>query len=180
MATDFATAPAFGVQPTHHYQLYGQGTGYSPINSATATPSNVSPTSTHTATTLSQLHLQSRQLRPPKTPLYVPAVLRPTEKPVRHSPPKHGGRSHLEGDALGDIRSRHGPNGSIGSTISRIVSDEWNDDALGAVTGPPTRNHWKVRSLFFSTLHNFRSAPSPFVLWSHTFAPHSVSFIVDA
>lgn len=153
MATDFATAPAFAAHPAPHYQLYGQGTGYSPINSATATPSNVSPTSTHTATTLSQLHLQSRQLRPPKTPLYVPAVLRPTEKPVRHSPPKSAGPSGLEGDGPAGIR-RHATNGSIGSTISRIVSDEWNE-VLGAVTGPPTRNHWKVRSPFPSRLRCF-------------------------
>lgn len=54
-------------------------TVYSP-SSSTTTTTTTSPVSAH-------LPLQSRQLRPSKAPLYVPAALRPTERPQRHSPP---------------------------------------------------------------------------------------------
>jgi hypothetical protein len=29
--------------------------------------------------------------------------------------------------------------------LSRIVTEEWNEEVLGPVTGVPSRNHWKVR-----------------------------------
>lgn len=31
--------------------------------------------------------------------------------------------------------------------LSRIVTEEWNDEMLGRVTGAPSRNHWKVSTL---------------------------------
>lgn len=38
--------------------------------------------------------------------------------------------------------------------MARVVTDEWNDECLGDVTGLPTRDHWKVCSVlsFFLSL----------------------------
>ena len=59
----------------------------SPTDSATTTPHNISPTSPRMETYMKyQVPSHVRQLRPPKSPLYVPAALRPTERPVRQSP----------------------------------------------------------------------------------------------
>ncbi|OJJ45834.1 hypothetical protein ASPZODRAFT_133698 [Penicilliopsis zonata CBS 506.65] len=75
MATQVQTFPA-----SQQIAIYGHP---SPTNSANTTANNspTSPQLTHA------LPLQSRQLRPPKAPLYVPAALRPTERPQRTSPP---------------------------------------------------------------------------------------------
>src|SRR3954454_15908334 len=81
MATDFAMpVQQFTASPTQYSLFNSQQT--SPINSATATPSNTSPTSPR-AGVPPHLSAHTRQLRPPKSPLYVPAVLRPTDPPKR-------------------------------------------------------------------------------------------------
>src|SRR6187402_1854884 len=81
MATDFAMpVQQFTASPTQYTLLNSQHT--SPINSATATPHNASPTSPR-ASAPAHLPAHTRQLRPPKSPLYVPAVLRPTDPPRR-------------------------------------------------------------------------------------------------
>jgi hypothetical protein len=30
-----------------------------------------------------------------------------------------------------------------------MVTEEWNEDMMAAVTGPPSRNHWKVSTIVF-------------------------------
>lgn len=132
----------------------------SPTNSATTTPSNNSPTSPRlTTAALHQLPLQSRQLRPPKGPLYVPAALRPTERPQKSSPitpPRsvHGSLDSLNEDSAEPI-SRRSTMESKSSGISKVAEHEWmKTEHLGVVTGLPTRDHWKVsvpRSLVPST-----------------------------
>ena len=85
-------------------------------------------------------HSRPTQIRPQRGPLYVPAVYRPTEGPARQpsTPPgvatspdisKSPTAQRASGDASG---------------LARIVTDEWDEAALGKVTGLPTKNHWKV------------------------------------
>ncbi|KAI9932308.1 hypothetical protein ASPWEDRAFT_111686 [Aspergillus wentii DTO 134E9] len=149
MATHVVTAP---VIPSNQISIYGHP---SPVSSATTTPSNNSPTSPRLATVApSQLPLQNRQLRPPKAPLYVPAALRPTERPQRHSPPTPPRSVHGSLDSLNDgepaepisRRNTMESNSSAGA-ISKLAEDEWmKKEHLGLVTGLPTRDHWKADS----------------------------------
>lgn len=141
-----ATAPGTANQ----ISVYGHP---SPTNSNTTTPSNNSPTSPRlTTSTLHQLPLQSRQLRPPKGPLYVPAALRPTERPQKSSPitpPRsaHGSLDSLNEDSDEPI-SRRSTMESKYSGISKSAEHEWmKTEHLGVVTGLPTREHWKVSDI---------------------------------
>ena len=118
----------------------------SPAESMSPTPSNVSPTSPRIPNYLPhQPPNQYRQLRPQKTPLYVPAVLRPTEFPPKSplTPPKslHGSMDSLEG---GDVDATLG---AANSQLDQAMETDWIDDEeLGEVKGPPSREHWKVCS----------------------------------
>lgn len=141
----------------------------SPANSASATPTNNSPSSPGPMSAQPQLphqplQGQSRQLRPLKTPLYVPAALRRTERPPKPSPltpPRsvHGSVDGQDGqdDSITPTEnlSRRSTVDSTRSGVSRLAQDEWlRDQNLGEVTGSPTREHWKVDSpppLFIST-----------------------------
>ena len=124
----------------------------SPTNSNTTTPSNNSPTSPRLNTaSLHQLPLQSRQLRPLKGPLYVPAALRPTERPQKASPitpPRsvHGSLDSLNEDSTEPISRRSTLESKAStSTISKSAEHAWmKNEQLGLVTGLPTRDHWKV------------------------------------
>lgn len=104
---------------------------------------------------------QSRQIRPPKAPLYVPAVLRPTERPSRNqtstapttrdpspiTPPRsvHGSLDSLNEDPA---PIEYQANFQSRNTVSKVAEDVWKKgERLGEVTGVPTRDHWKV-SLF--------------------------------
>ncbi|KKZ67445.1 hypothetical protein EMCG_06896 [[Emmonsia] crescens] len=126
----------------------------SPVHSATVTPANNSPTSPRLQNAqLHQLHLQSRQLRPPKSPLYVPAVLRPTERATKPAPPTPPRSVHGSLDGLDDQPESAGPITrrstfeSVKSVVSKRAEDEWlKDENLGEVTGSPTREHWKADS----------------------------------
>lgn len=148
MATGIPTATnivpnAFQQQ---HYPYRGgvQYNPYSPTHSGNATPTNVSPTQIP-----QHMSSHSRQLRPPKCPMYVPAALRPTERPQRSSPPK-GSEYSSPVESTSTSFARRGTADSFGSTyseIQRISSDEGS--AIGPVTGPPSRNHWKVRYFSF-------------------------------
>ncbi|KAF2461907.1 hypothetical protein BDY21DRAFT_3608 [Lineolata rhizophorae] len=125
----------------------------SPANSTTVSPTSPRSTHHHTSSTNSAngvvSRVQTRQLRAPKTPLYVPAVLRPTEKPIRHSPPKNGGEvgASEAGTPVDDGRfagaARRGTADSNESGLTRTSSDSWGEESFGPVTGPPTKAHWK-------------------------------------
>lgn len=136
--------------PASQISVYGHPSPTtSAQNSATNTPSHNSPTSPHMSTaSLHQLPLQSRQLRPLKGPLYVPAALRPTERPQKSSPitpPRsvHGSLDSLNEDA--EPISRRTTMESQSSEISQDAQHEWlKTKDLGEVTGNPTREHWKV------------------------------------
>lgn len=135
-----------------HYNHSASGTAYNtPINSVMSTPSTMSPASPRHPFAFNYMDTPNRQLRPPKTilPSYIPAVLRPTERPARHAPPTpprsaQGSFERLDGRGEFD-RAMADP--VLGGRLTRMVTDEWIDERLGKVTGPPTRNHWKVRFL---------------------------------
>ncbi len=145
MALNYSTQTY--THPSHQLPLFGAHQ-ISPADSATNTPSSASPTSPRSHTSL-QYHLpgQARQLRPMKSPLYVPAALRPTERPSRNpptTPPKslHGSLESLEEGfaAKGSLKddTRKAP-------LDLVVANNWiADEELGQVTGEPTKEHWKV------------------------------------
>ena len=90
-----------------------------------------------------------KQLRPLKSPLYVPAVLRPTEhfpdipKGSPMTPPKslHGSLDSLQDkDADGALQAAQ-----IQGDLDTFSVDWIEEEDLGQVTGPPTKEHWKVR-----------------------------------
>ena len=130
---------------------------YGNIAMAPATPpsSNVSPTNYH-----SPIHV--RQLRPPRTPLYIPAALRPTETRPTEIPkrPQVPDTPPASKDNSYDSGKSHSANsiGKLNVTFDRQVERENEEQlqlrlsqstteslnsTLGAVTGPPTTAHWK-------------------------------------
>ncbi|ERF70003.1 hypothetical protein EPUS_03555 [Endocarpon pusillum Z07020] len=127
--------------PNNQLPLFGAHQ-ISPADSATNSPNNASPTSPRSHTPL-QYHVpgQVRQLRPMKSPLYVPAALRPTERPNKNpptTPPKslHGSLESLDDGFADDTRS---------APLDLVVANDWfADEELGEVTGEPTREHWKA------------------------------------
>ncbi|MCJ1369238.1 hypothetical protein MMC20_000448 [Loxospora ochrophaea] len=125
---------------------------YSPVHSPSATPTTVSPTSPRNPPPPQELLLATRQLRPPKCPMYVPAVLRPTERPPRPSPLTPPRSLHSSMDSLEGADGARPPP-SRGSTRDKATHDyvgtipDDNDSLLyqdmDKVTGLPTREHWK-------------------------------------
>lgn len=105
-----------------------------------------------------QMQSTSKQLQARRVPLYVPAVLRPTEKPARQSPPKRG---QAVSPGLAESQESISDEEET-SSMSRIVTEEWNDDRVGDVTGPPSRNHWKVstNSPFTPHIHHHSTLES--------------------
>lgn len=149
MATDFAMpVQQFTASPSQYTLYNSQTQQISPINSATATPNNSSPTSPRAGPP--HLLAHTRQLRPPKSPLYVPAVLRPTDPPKRvqkPSPLTPPQSTHNSFDDLEDARtlSRRETGDSAQFGLGAITEAEWSTVGLGKVTDLPTREHWKVR-----------------------------------
>ncbi|CZT51418.1 related to VPS27-vacuolar protein sorting-associated protein [Rhynchosporium secalis] len=152
MATDFAMpGQQHTASPTQH-NLYNSQQ-ISPTNSATATPNNTSPTSPVSGVP-AHLAANNRQLRPPKSPLYVPAVLRPTDPPKRTArqspltPPHSKDNSFDDSDPLRTlIRRSTGDSGKSG--LGAIVETEWSMEGLNGfekVKGLPNRDHWKPDS----------------------------------
>lgn len=150
MATDFAMpVQQFTASPSQ-YTLYNSQTQPSPVNSATATPNNASPTSPRTPLP-AHIPAHTRQLRPPKSPLYVPAVLRPTDPPKRFakaSPLTPPPSMHNSFDDLEGARSmkRHSTSGSGKLDLGAITEAEFGSEGFGKVTALPTREHWKPDS----------------------------------
>lgn len=145
MASEFAPVQQFTASPSQ-YTLFSSQT---PQISPTATPNNASPTSPRAAIP-PHLSGNSRQLRPPKSPLYVPAVLRPTDPPrrvTRQSPLTPPQSSNNSFDDFENARklNRHstGDSGKFG--LGAITEAEWSTEGLAKVTALPTREHWKVR-----------------------------------
>ncbi|KAH8658690.1 hypothetical protein BGZ60DRAFT_382820 [Tricladium varicosporioides] len=139
----------FTASPSQYTLYNSQSQPISPINSATATPNNASPTSPRT-TLPPHLPAHTRQLRPPKSPLYMPAVLRPTDPPRRAAKPSPltpPQSMHSSFDDLENARTlnrRSTDDGKLG--LGCIVEAEWSSEGFGKVTALPTRDHWKPDS----------------------------------
>ena len=119
-----------------------------PQISPLSTSNNASPTSPKS--------YHTRQLRP----MYMPAVLRPTEYPSRTPPTKTKPENEADEDDDAGLRS----SGSfislpglaalgIGRLNRRSTGDKntsmrasWNMDLFPEVKGMPSRSHWKVSS----------------------------------
>lgn len=84
-----------------------------------------------------------RQLHPPKSPLYRPAVLRAIEGPLRSynsTSPKLASE-----DFLGDFKGESDLIRNCDDDIEDIEIDYFQEgEESGKVTGPPQRAHWKV------------------------------------
>ncbi|KAF1976433.1 hypothetical protein BU23DRAFT_456402 [Bimuria novae-zelandiae CBS 107.79] len=149
MATQFSGA-AVTAQPTpfqHGYkkstQLYGQ------TDSGRNTPMNVSPTSPRTTGHLPHYPQHAPSIRPLRTPNYIPAALRKTEKPAGRSPPKAD--SSLDASTTSwSASGSFGQSPGDSTPISRIATEDmrsiYDDTPLSPVTGPITRNHWQPDS----------------------------------
>ncbi len=166
MATDFIMPrlpdpPQNAFFQAHHQQqpISFQSHNYHPQISPLSTSSNASPTSS-----LKPYH--TRQVRP----LYIPAVLRPTEHPSKAPPPpKHKAENDGSGGGSGAgandddkvLRSSGSfislPGlGSIGigrltrrstNDSGKCLDASWNLDLFPEVKGLPSRTHWKVCTL---------------------------------
>ena len=152
------SAPA-PIQTTPPPQLYASQAQFTPPSSSETISNVQSPVSPRTSWSIPQhLQMPTRQIRQRQGPMYVPAVLRPTEKPARSSPPK-GSAAYGSPESMDEFGGADRPAGIV-PHLSRIVTEEWNEEVLGPVTGTPSRNHWKVRKfpIFFMSV---TCAPSP-------------------
>jgi hypothetical protein len=148
-------APAARDPPPAAASPWLASTSPSTTSSATASPQPASPVQSRAPSWGVPPHLQAqaRQLRTRRSPLYVPAVLRPTEAPAGTSPPKKkegggGGGGGSPGDDGGLASEPESVVSPVSTTsIRRMVTEEWNGESRSDVAGPPSRNHWKVSEL---------------------------------
>ncbi|KAL7275254.1 Zn finger protein [Rhizina undulata] len=108
------------------------------------------PTFTSPPSLLLSHHLPApcRQLHPPKSPLYRPAVLRSTGRPLRAPPtsPASSAASVNEeymNAGSGEYKNALGIVINRGGYSSGIDNDLIEEEETGRVTGPPDRGHWK-------------------------------------
>ena len=139
-----------GAQHPHAYpQPYPQaGQQFSPINSVSGTPMDQSPSSPRNASMFPNLPLATKQLQKPKSPMYVPAALRPTERPSRPvplTPPRsvHGSMESLDGShSRRPVSRRSTADSKKKATLGRVAEDD-----RPTMAGLPTREHWKPDSV---------------------------------
>jgi len=143
--TDFHMPLPAGQYPTSptQYTIYGtQAQPISPLSSATATPHTSSPNSPRSV--ISAIPPHTRQLRPPKSPLYVPAVLRPTEPPKRVVKPSPMSPGSPQGSFDSMLNTKPLSRQSTADSGKwGLVGGEVNAEGFGPVTDPPSRDHWK-------------------------------------
>ena len=149
MAANYNNAQTYTTPPGSQMHLCG-AQHFSPANSTSPTPTNISPTSPRIVNLLPHLPFATRQINPPKSPMYVPAVLRPTERPRRPSPltpPRslHGSTDSLDGGNGPKPPSRQSTSEGKkkGSEGYSFEDEAIPTEDLAAVTGPPTQKHWK-------------------------------------
>lgn len=106
------------------------------------TPSNLSPSPPPSM--FPNFPLSTHQLRPPKSPLYIPAVLRPTERPRRPCPLTPPRSVNNSTDSLTRNEGERPPAQRVSTSddeLQRVTS--FKDSSLNPVEGPPQRSHWK-------------------------------------
>lgn len=134
MATTTVAAPTCAI-------LQNNQTSYFNSNGQSSPTSSMSPASPKMMDANQPYNPNpAKQLRPLKSPLYIPAVLRPTEHfPIitPMTPPKstRGSLDNLE---------EQNESGFEQSDLDAYLSHMQVDEAeLGEVTGPPKQDHWK-------------------------------------
>jgi hypothetical protein len=147
MAANYTTlnySPSSNQPPFYNHQQQP-----SPTDSATATPHNISPASPRMETCMKyQVPSHVRQLRPPKSPLYVPAALRPTERPVRQSPMTPPKSLRDSFDSLEQADFDGGIPANVAPPFDLVIQQGlFSEEDLGEVTGPPNKTHWKVSNI---------------------------------
>lgn len=142
MALNYSSQPT--TDPNTQLPLFGNHQ-ISPADSASNSPHNASPTSPRSNPQPFHVPGQVRQLRPLKSPLYVPAALRPTERPIRSSPSTPP-KSH-PGSVESLVKAGHADIDPAAGPVDLDETDHagFVDEDLGPVTGDPSRDHWKVR-----------------------------------
>lgn len=147
MSTQFSGA-AVTVQHNPFQHAYKKSALYSQMDSGSNTPMNVSPTSPRTMSHLPAYTQHAPPLRPLRTPDYIPAALRRTQKPGGRSPPNTDAASDTPNTSWGSSGLSAQTPGDI-TPLSRIATEDmrsiYDDTPLSPVTGPITRNHWQVR-----------------------------------
>jgi len=136
MATTVYPTQTYAIPQDSQMSYYGPGVSGQPSPS-----SSTSPASPRIADTPQPYNPNpAKQLRPLKSPLYVPAVLRPTEHfPVMPpmTPPKST-RGSL--DNLDEPNPSEAQHSDLDIYLSQMQVEE---EDLGDVTGPPKQDHWK-------------------------------------
>jgi len=151
------------INPRQSIQLYGSNsTNTSPTSTYQPSQLGNQPTFNPISGALSPFlshYAPPRQLHPPKSPLYRPAVLRTTERTSRPSTSNGGITSgHQLSPSLSSLGSSEGKEGSnslaifgggdmfsgVFGTTNLGVLPEWEEVVNKKVTGPPHRRHWKV------------------------------------
>lgn len=121
--------------PQNNMPFYGTNGQYSPASST-------SPTSPRASDPQHPYNPNpAKQLRPLKSPLYVPAVLRPTQFPAAPpATPPDSARTSL--NHLEDKNSSAIQNTDYDTYMTLIVQGHEGTE-IGDVTGPPTHDHWR-------------------------------------
>lgn len=155
------------INPRQSIQLYGSNsTNTSPTSTYQPSQLGNQPTSSINSNSgavnpFLSPYVPPRQLHPPKSPLYRPAVLRTTERSSRPST-SNGGLATSGHQSTGSVSSlgegKEGNNGlaifgggdmlsSVFGTTNLGALAEWEEVVNKQVTGPPNRRHWKDDSL---------------------------------
>lgn len=135
--------------PPQHYTQ----SQYSPGPSAVDTPMNQPPQSPRNTNDFPNLPLATRQIRPLKSPMYIPAALRPTDRPQRPpplTPPRsnHGSTDSLDKSTNRPLsrRSTHTLDGKKKGLLTLATEAEiaaMDTSDLPPITNAPKRDHWK-------------------------------------
>ncbi|KAI0166682.1 FYVE zinc finger protein [Xylariaceae sp. FL1272] len=158
MATDFIMPRLADTHPSNYFQHQPQSQPQAPVPSASYglpqiaqgyQSQQVSPLSTSNSSPTSPRSYHRQRVRP----MYMPAVLRPTENPYRRNQSNKNEGEGPEDDR--PVSSAHSfislPGlGALGR-LSRRVNDEdgkcmegeWDLDLFPKPTAQPTRQHWK-------------------------------------
>ncbi|KAI9892730.1 MAG: hypothetical protein M1814_001150 [Vezdaea aestivalis] len=125
----------------------------SPTNSLSTAASSTSPDTPKNINSelMAGLPAHARQLNPPRTALYVPAVLRPTERSNRQFPPTPPQSNNASVDNLDDLGSRQLARVSTAEStrsrkfgLGRVQEDDFvAEEKWAKVTGPPSKDHWQ-------------------------------------
>lgn len=143
MATNFPAQPAYTTPPN------SQGNQqFSHAKTTADTPIDLSPSSPRSSFMFPNFPHATRQLRPLKSPMYVPAVLRPTERPHRPSPPTPPRSANNSTDSLDRSSGLRQPSRRSTRESASFEAPVTTDDdiSLGPIEGLPTRAHWKPDS----------------------------------